>query len=424
MSDTARRDPVRRAPLGGAYWRLWTASAVSNVGDGVLVAALPLLAASVTSDRIAIALVSTAFTVPWLLLALPAGAVVDRSDRRRVLVITDVCRAALVAAIAVVAATSDVHIWMLWVLALGLGIGEVFFDSTSQALVPTVVAVDQLDRANGLRWSAEIAGNSFVGTSIGSILLGVAVWLPFGLDAATFAVAAALAVSLRGTFRAAGAAGGATPAAAPATTSWRADIREGLRWLWAHTLMRNLAIAIATSNLAFAACESTFVLFATERLGVSDDLFGPLIAVVAAGSIGAGIVSSAVVQRLGRRFTILVVSLAPAVTMLAIGSIAVTWWVVAMTTVQAALITMFSVVTVSLRQQVIPAHLFGRVNGVFRWFSWGAMPIGAVLGGVVADVFGLRAPYFAGAVLMVVSWTIIVLTLTPRRIDDAVAGRV
>mgnify|MGYP003342608171 CR=1 FL=1 len=412
MSDTPGR-----ARLGRAYWRLWTASAISNTGDGVLIAALPLLAASVTTDRISIGLVSTAFTVPWLLFALPAGAVVDRSDRRRVLVITDVCRALLVGAVAVVAAVADVQIWMLWLLSLGLGIGEVFFDSTSQALVPSLVAPDHLERANGLRWSAEIAGNSFVGTSMGSILLGVAVWVPFGLDAATFAVAAALAVSLRGALRVAPAAETERP---PST--WRADIREGMRWLWSHTLMRNLAIAIAISNLAFAACESTFVLFATERLGVSDDMFGPLIAVVAAGSIGAGLVAGSLVQRMGRRFTVLFVSLAPAVTMLAIGTLPITWWVIAMTTAQAALITIFSVVTVSLRQQAVPAHLFGRVNGVFRWFSWGAMPIGAFVGGVVADVFGLRAPYFAGAILMVAAWSLIVLTVTPRRIDEAIAA--
>lgn len=409
---------TRRTPLGGAYWRLWTASAISNVGDGVLVAALPLLAASVTHDRIAIGLVSTAFAVPWLLFALPAGAVVDRNDRRRVLLVTDICRALLVGGVAVVAALADVQIWMLWVLALGLGIGEVFFDSSSQAIVPSLVDAEDLERANGLRWSAEIAGNSFVGTSVGSLLLGIAVWVPFGLDAATFAIAAVLAATLRGSFRAVPSA----TADSPATTSWRADIREGVRWLWAHALMRNLALGIAMSNLAFAACESTFVLFATERLGVSDDLFGPLIAVVAGGSIAAGFLGSAIVQRLGRRFTILVVSLAPAVTMLAIGTVPVTWWVIAMTTVQAALITVFSVVTVSLRQQLVPAHLFGRVNGVFRWFSWGAMPIGAFLGGVVADAFGLRAPYFAGALLMVAAWSMISFTLTPHRIEEALAA--
>ena len=131
MSDTPGR-----ARLGRAYWRLWTASAISNTGDGVLIAALPLLAASVTTDRISIGLVSTAFTVPWLLFALPAGAVVDRSDRRRVLVITDVCRALLVGAVAVVAAVADVQIWMLWLLSLGLGIGEKLLIEFEVLVVP------------------------------------------------------------------------------------------------------------------------------------------------------------------------------------------------------------------------------------------------------------------------------------------------
>jgi predicted MFS family arabinose efflux permease len=203
---------------------------------------------------------------------------------------------------------------------------------------------------------------------------------------------------------------------------WRRQIRTGLFWLWRHRLLRNLAIALGLTNLAFAACESTFVLFATEELGVSDRGFGFLIAIVGAGAIIAGIAGGWLVDKMGRRFAILVAAFSPVVTMTAIGTVPVTWWVVMMTTVQAAMITVWSIIAVTLRQQMVPDHLFGRVNSVFRWVSWGALPIGAFLGGVVAQKFGLRAPYFAGAAVMLVAYVLIVVQLREPNISAAIAA--
>ncbi|MBI4932774.1 MAG: MFS transporter [Actinobacteria bacterium] len=403
--------PTARLPA--AYWRLWTASAISNVGDGMLIAALPLLAARITDSRVSVGLISTFFSIPWLLFALPVGALIDRTDRKRVLVTADMCRGALIGGLAAVAAFTEVQVWMLWVLAFGLGVGEVFFDSTSQTILPAIVTSEQLPRANGLRYAVEISGNTFVGAPIGSILFAVAVWLPFGIDAVSFVVAALLAASLRGNFR---------PTSVGLDIGWRRQIRTGVRWLFRHRLLRNLALALGLTNFAFAACESTFVLFATEELGISSRGFGLLIAIVGAGSIMAGVAGGWLVNRMGRRFAILVASFSPVVTMAAIGTLPVAWWVVLMTTVQAAMITVWSIIAVTLRQQMVPDHLFGRVNSVFRWISWGAMPVGAFIGGVVAQNLGLRAPYFAGAAVMLVAYLIIVINLRERDIAAAVAA--
>lgn len=392
-----------RRRLPAAYWRLWAASGISNIGDGVLLAALPLLAKRSTDSALSVSLISTFFTIPWLLIALPVGALIDRVDRRSVLVTADTFRALLVGGLAVVAAFVDVQIWMLWLLALGLGIGEVFFDSTSQTILPAIVPSEDLEKANGWRYSVETAANTFLGLPIGSVLFAAAVWLPFGVDAASFVIAAVLAATLRGSFR---------PQGERAHTSLRSEMSAGFAWLWRNPLLRNLAIALALTNLAFAACESTFVLFATEELGVSDRFFGPLVAIVGAGAILAGMLGSKLVEKMGRRFAILVAAIAPAITMLSIGTVAVTWWVVMMTTVQAVMITVWSIIAVSLRQQLVPDHLFGRVNSVYRWFSWGAMPLGGALGGVVAEQFGLRAPYFFGAAVVVVAYVLIVAKVT------------
>jgi MFS family permease len=170
---------------------LWTASTISNLGDGVFIVALPLLASRLTRSELSISFIGVAAALPWLLLSLPIGAIVDRIDHRLLMVRSDAFRAVTVGALAIVVASHNAHIWMLWVAAACLGVAEVFFDNASQAMVPSIVPIDVLEKANGRRFAAEIAANSFVGTPIGSILFVVAMWLPFGFDAASFAIAAA-----------------------------------------------------------------------------------------------------------------------------------------------------------------------------------------------------------------------------------------
>lgn len=390
-------------PLPGAYWRLWTASAISNLGDGVFVIALPLLATRLTHDPISVSLIAAFFTIPWLLFALPVGVLLDRVDRRKVLVAADLCRGMLVGGLALVAAFSEVRMWMLWVLAFGLGAGEVFFDNGSQTILPSIVPDHQLERANGYFYATEVATNTFIGMPLGSALFAFAVWLPFGIDAASFAVAAVLAASLRGSFR---------PSATPSTASVTTDLRGGLQWLLEHRVLRNLALVVTLMNLAFAATQATFVLFAKNVLHVSERSFGPLVAVIGAGSLLAGLVGGKLVEAFGRRATMLMASLSPAVTSIVIGLFPHTWLVIAMTTIQAFMTTTWSILAVSLRQQIVPGHLFGRVNSVYRWISTGAMPIGALVGGVLAGLFGLRAPYFAAGALLLVATAVVATTLT------------
>ena len=404
--------------MPGSYWRLFAGTGISNLGDGVLLAALPLLAKRVTGDPLSVGLISAFFTLPWLLIALPAGALIDRSDRRNVLITADLFRAVLVGTVAIAAAVSDVEIWMLWLLAFGLGAGEVFFDSASQTILPAIVAPEQLERATGWRYSLEVATNTIAGLPIGSFLFAAAVWLPFGVDAASFVLAALLAATLRGKFRAT-----SSEAGPPARPSLRHEVAEGFRWLWGHRLLRSMALAIAATNLAFGATESTFVLFATEELGVSDKFWGVLLAVVGLGVIAAGFLGGKLVDRVGRRFALIAASFTPILTMVAIGLLPVTWWVVLMTTVQAVMATMWSIIAVALRQQLVPDHLFGRVNGVFRWVGSGAIPLGALLGGIVASQANLRAPYFVGAGLMLVAYLIIVTELTDSAISHALWRR-
>lgn len=385
------------------------------MGDGVFIVALPLLALRITDHPSSVALVAMFFYIPWLLFSVPIGALIDRADRRRVLVGADLFRGALVGGLALVAAFADVHLWMLFVLAFGLGLGEVIFDNGAQAILPSVVADDQLENANGLLFSAEVGGSTFVGMPLGSALFGFAVWLPFGIDAASFVAAALLAASLRGSFRPERSAGNDE-----ARTSRLLDeMREGIKWLADHRVLRNLTLAVAIMNLALATTQATFVLFVVKELHIAQRWFGPMVAIIGIGSLLAGIVGGRLVGKVGRRFVMLVAGLAPVLTSLAIGLIPVAWWVILMTTVNALLSTIWNIVAVTLRQQLVPDHLFGRVNSVYRWISTGVIPIGAVIGGLVADWFGLRAPYLVAAAMLLIAYAVVALRMSAADLSAA-----
>ena len=395
------------ARLSPAYWRLWTASTISNLGDGVFIVALPLLASRLTRSELSISFIGVAAALPWLLLSLPIGAIVDRIDHRLLMVRSDVFRAATVAALAIAVASHNVHVWMLWVAAGCLGVAEVFFDNASQAMVPSIVPVEVLEKANGRRFAAEIAANSFVGTPIGSVLFVVAMWLPFGFDAASFAIAAALVLTLRA----------ATAAPAMRSTSrhrLREDIAEGLRWLSGHRVLRGLALAASLSVLGMQMTAAIFVLFAQDLLHLSDRWYGALIAIGAVGAVGGGLVAERLTKRLGPLSIIYATVVLWTLCMFAEGF----WprlWVSAIATVAMAFgTTVWNTVTVSLRQRIVPPSLFGRVNSVYRWLVWGSISIGAALGGIVAREFGLRAPFFFGAGLGGVALVTLFFSITPR----------
>lgn len=402
------------ARLSAAYWRLWTASTISNLGDGVFLVALPLMAARLTHSAVSISLVATFAGLPWLLLSLPIGAIIDRSDRRRLLMRADTFRTVLVGAFAVIVVAGAERIWMLWILALGLGVAEVFFDNASQAILPAVVAPELLEKANGRRYSAEVTANIFVGTPLGSLLFALVLWLPFAVDSFSYLLAVLLVLSLHGSFR--------PPVATGPRATLTADVRVGIGWLWRHRLLRGLAISLGLSNFGFQISQAVFVLFAKEDLHISDGLFGVILAAMGAGAIIGGLLGDRIVARVGRLTALYGAVIVWTLALVAIGSFPVTWFVTVLASLEALSATVWNVVTVSLRQQIVPDQLFGRVNSVYRWFGWGTIPLGAFAGGQVARAFGLRAPYFVGAAFVLLSLLVLLRTVTPKTLREAEAA--
>jgi MFS family permease len=405
---------TKRSSLGTNYWKLWAASGMSNLGDGVGQAALPLLAATLTRDARLVGGLATAAVLPWLLFALISGALVDRLDRQRVMWTVNGVRAALVAVIAVAVTTDHASIWLLYVVAFCLGTAETLFDNAAQAMLPSVVAPAQLEAANGRQYAVEVVANAFAGPPLGALLFTVAMAAPFWVDSGGFVASAALIAWMRLSRTA--------QATAPAGTSLRSEIAEGLRWLNGHHVLRTLAIVLGIINFAGQMAMSTFVLFAEDRLGLGERGFGVLLAALAIGGVLGGLFAARLTARVGQARSLLVVIAGQGIFVGAVGFMDKPIPVGSVLAVNGFLGVWWNVITVSLRQQIVPDHLLGRVNSVYRTFGWGSLPLGALAGGFLAHATSLRLPWFAAGAICGVALAIAMLKLSQEAIDDARAA--
>jgi MFS family permease len=398
--------------LGAAYWRLWWANAVSTTGDGAFLAALPLLAVTVTHSPRLISVVAAATYAPWLLLSLPAGVLIDRRDRTRLMRRSQLMQGAVVAVVTALVATRQVSIGVLAVAGFLLGSAEVVFSNAAQSTLPLLVSEDRLARANGNQYVVQTIGQSFVGPPVGSVLFAAMKALPFGVDAASFAVSATLLTKLPPQRPRAG-----------APVSMLGSIREGLRWLFGHRVLRLVAILLGVNNFCGQMGMATLVLLATQTLHVSARGFGLLLTAIAVGSVTGGLVNPIVTRRIGMLASLIVASALNAAVYLGIGLAPSVYVVGALLAVNGFLVTMWNVVTVTLRQRVVPDELRGRVNSAYRMFGWGLMPLGALAGGFVAAAFGLRAPYTIAGITRGLALLVIVPALLAASRAAAASGR-
>ena len=380
--------------LSRDYWRLWWANAISSTGDGAFVAALPLLAVTITRDPRLVSVVTAATYLPWLLLSLPAGAVVDRYDRATLMWRAQTVQAAVVTIIAILIVMHQADIEVLAAGGLLLGSAEVIFSNAAQAVLPALVPPELLPKANGSQQVSLTVGESFLGPPAGSLLFAAAAVLPFGLDAASFAGSAALLARLPRT--------GHAPKDAKHPRI-RAQIAEGLRWLARHRLLRVVAVLLGIYNFANQMGQAVLVLLATQTLHVSTRGYGLLLAASAVGSVVGGLVNPILTRRMGMLPSLVLPALIDAIAFVGIGLAPGPLVVAALLAAQGFSVAMWNVVTVSLRQRVVPGHLLGRVNSVYRMLGWGLMPLGALAGGFVAHAAGLRAPYIVAGLLCAAS---------------------
>jgi len=374
--------------LGSAYWRLWWANAVSYAGDGALVSALPLFAVTVTKDPRLIAVVSAAMFLPWLLLSLPAGAIVDRHDRVALMWRSQAVQFAVMGVLTVLIMTRMAGIAVLAAAGFLIGCAEVVYSNAEQSALPALVPADLLPRANGNQQVVLTIGETFAGPPLGSALFAVRAALPFGLDALSFAGSAALLAGLPRTAQ-----------SRVVHQRMHAQIAEGVRWLAGHRLLRTVALLLGVSNFSSQMGQATLVLLATQTLHVGTRGYGLLWTAAAIGSVLGGLVNPAITRRLGLLPSLTVAMAAFAVTDAGVGLAPNFAVAAALMACNGFFVTMWNVVTVTLRQRIVPAELLGRVNSAYRMIGWGLMPLGALAGGFVAHVAGLRAAYVVAGVL-------------------------
>jgi MFS family permease len=391
-------DMVAPRRLGSGFRWLLSATVINNAGDGVTIAAGPLLVASQTRDPFLVSLALLSNILPSLLFGVIGGAAADRFHRRRMVVIANVFRAIVLLVLVATIVAGTVNIALVLVVLFVLGTAETFADSASSTLLPSVVSRQDLGIANARMQGAFVLTNQLVAPPIGAFLFAAGMALPFAANAAAFALGAVLisrvVVSMneeRGE-----------------RASFGADMLEGIRWLVAHPPMRTLALTIFTFNVTYGAAWAVLVLYAFERLGMNAVGFGLLTSAVAVG----GIVGIAAYGRLERRFSladimrggllietgthlVLAVTTIPAValaTMLVFGAHAFVW----------------GTTSTVVRQRAVPNELLGRVTGVYRVALVGGLVIGAPLGGLLAGSFGITAPFWFGfggsALLVAVLW--------------------
>jgi MFS family permease len=357
-------------------------------------AAAPLLTLTLTNDERLIAGVSFCAAIPWLVLSLPAGVYIDRFDRRKLMIAANVIRAVLFGLIAFSAATETLSIWIFMAILIGVGCCEVIFDMSAQAFLPQIVPDHLLEKANGRLSSLELITNTFIGLPLGAWAFVLAIGVPFGVNAASFALAALLVASIR-------IPSAKTPEAnsEELRNSFKADLTEGLQWLWSNKLIRTLAIMLGIANMTAMFGEAIFVKYAAVELGVTGRAYGFLLALTAIGSILGGLLGDKIAKRFGIAQSIVY-------SYFVFGFVGIIYffmpniWAVAIAASFMGLAgTTWNVVTVSLRQRVIPTELFGRVNSVYRFIGTGSIGIGALIGGQIAYSTNLRMPFLVAAII-------------------------
>jgi MFS family permease len=382
------------ARLGPRFRQVWASVTISSLGDGMRFVALPLLAARLTTDPRQIAAVYFAEQAPWLLLGLVSGALADRFDRRRILWVVDATRALVVGGLALAAAIGAVSVPLLVGTGFLLGCGQTLYNGGWSGLVPALVEPSALTRANARLQAGSVTTETLLGTPLGALLFGVAAVLPFLLDSLSFAAAAVLVLLLPGDFR-------PRPKATPTSpATLRHDTTEGVRWLWRHRLLRRLCLVSGATNLVVGGLVAILVLYARQALGLTGVGFALLVAAFAVGGVVGATATPRLTARYGPSRILTLATVGTAVAAASVGSATCGPVAGLFIAGYGAANLAWGVTAVSLRQSLVPTELLGRVTMAYQMVAFGAEALGAPLAGLAAHEFGLRAPFFAGAVLL------------------------
>lgn len=377
--------------LGRPFWTLWSAFSAANLGDGVTYVAFPLLAVSLTDDARLVAAVAVARFLPFVVIGLPAGLVLDRFDRKLVTAAAQVGRSLALVLLAVASLTDRAGIGTLLIIGFLVGLGEVLTDGGVPALVRGVVRPEMLEVANSRISATQTVSNMFIGPPIGAVMFEIDPSVAFIFCAAVFGLGAIALLVLPGKHR---------PATETERGSFGAELTVGLRYVWQHPVLRPLAMNVAVFAFAGEAVNAVLVILATERLGLGSLGFGLLLSLDAIMSITMSFFIARLVAKIGHggsmRISVITFSAAAFLlgtsTIVAVAAVAMLLGGISDPT--------WNVVSSTIRQRLVPDEVFGRMMTAYLVIAWCLQPFGIMMGGFVAEAWGPEWVYLISGTLV------------------------
>jgi MFS family permease len=379
--------------MGPAFNRMWAASIISNLSDGVLLAAAPLLAIALTDNTVLISAVGACVSLPWLLFAIPIGAVVDRVDRRHILATANTTRGIVVGLLALSISLDTVNIYQLMMSAFVIGTCEVASDTTSQSLIPQILDKENFEKGNSRLSISEVVVQGFIGAPMSGFLYATAIALPFFFNSVGFMVAALLALSIPIQHLQI-----AREKTSEPKKSFREDMKFGINYLVRDRILRRLVLTTSFIGVCYSMATATMVLFLVKELDLPKQLFGVMLTVQGIGAIIGGVVAPKASAKFGRS-RVMTFGIVSSSILILLQGFAPNYFVsVALGSLGSFTISQWNILLMSTYQTVIPKEIYGRIHGTRRTLVWGLMPIGSLLGGVLAH-HGLRLPMYVGGII-------------------------
>ena len=383
--------------MGPAFNRMWASSIISNLSDGILIAAAPLLAISLTDSTVLISAIGAMVMLPWLLFAIPIGVLVDRVDRRFILAGANATRSAVVGMLALLIATDQVTIYWLLVASFVIGVCEVAADTTAQSLIPQIVDEKNFEKGNSRLQISETVIQGFVGAPLSGFIYAIAIALPFFINSLGLAIASLLALSIPIKYL----QDVRTDVVDKEKKKFVADMKFGIRYLYNEKALRRLVVTTASIGVCYSMATATMVLFIIKELELPKQLFGVILALQSIGAIAGAFMAPRLSKKYGRSKVMTFGIVSSSILILVEGFSPNIYVLVALSTLGGFAISQWNILLMATYQTVIPNELYGRIHGTRRTLVWGMMPIGSLLGGVLAQ-YSLRLPMYVGGVIATV----------------------
>ncbi len=378
--------------LGATFNKLWSAAMFSKFADGLVGAAIPLLAATLTRDSVLISIQANMMLLPWLFFAIPIGALMDRLNRRLSMILVQTTRVAIGATIASLMITGQMNLWLLMLLTFIFGISEVVYDTATQSTIPSLLKGSQLERGNSRLQIADTIMQSFIGVPLGAIIFALVAFTPFMGISVCYVIAIILVSSISSR-----AMQNVRASDAPKRSTLRAEMKEGLLYLWKDKVLFRLVVTTGAVGFCYALGQSTLVLFILDHLHVPEASYGLLMIPLAVGALAGAFASPVLSARFGRSQTLAYSLPVSALTLLLAGLAPDATWYMAATLLHGFFIAQWNILLMSTYHAMIPNEIFGRIHGTRRTLVWGLMPIGGLIGGFLGKI-DITLPMIVGGI--------------------------